>query len=62
MTSEPYIFFISDNTVTNRLFYVWLTSLVMSGIVEKKQKMSNFLEQLKKCTTVVADTGDFEGK
>ncbi|XKL65047.1 hypothetical protein PGB90_005133 [Kerria lacca] len=32
----------------------------MSGIVEKKQKMSNFLEQLKKCTTVVADTGDFE--
>lgn len=28
----------------------------------KKIKMPNSLEQLKSLTTVVADTGDFEGK
>lgn len=28
----------------------------------KRSKMSNSLEQLKALTTVVADTGDFEGK
>lgn len=28
----------------------------------KKQKMVNSLEQLKALTTVVADTGDFQGK
>lgn len=28
----------------------------------KRNKMQNCLEQLKAVTTVVADTGDFEGK
>lgn len=28
----------------------------------KRSKMQNGLEQLKALTTVVADTGDFEGK
>ena len=30
--------------------------------VAKSQKMSSALDQLKQYTTVVADTGDFEGK
>lgn len=30
--------------------------------VAKKTKMVNTLEQLKKLTTIVADSGDFEGK
>lgn len=35
----------------------------MSGEpVVKKSKMANSLEQLKKLTTIVADSGDFEGK
>lgn len=35
----------------------------MSGEPEvKKSKMANTLEQLKKLTTIVADSGDFEGK
>ena len=28
----------------------------------KKTKMASSLEQLKQLTTIVADTGDFEGK
>ena len=34
----------------------------MSECQIKKQKMMSCLDQLKKFTTVVADTGDFEGK
>lgn len=34
----------------------------MSEHQSKRIKMSNSLEQLKALTTVVADTGDFEGE
>ena len=34
----------------------------MSQSPDKKRKMSTSLDQLKEYTTVVADTGDFEGE
>lgn len=34
----------------------------MSGSPVKRQRMESALDQLKQFTTVVADTGDFNGK
>lgn len=44
--------------------FVHISIIQMSGgePVNKKTKMANSLEQLKKLTTIVADSGDFEGK
>lgn len=36
--------------------------LAMSGSPVKRQRMESALDQLKQFTTVVADTGDFNGK
>lgn len=41
------------------IYYYWI--VIMSESPAKKQKMTSSLEQLKKYTMVVADTGDFEG-
>lgn len=46
--------------------FTFLISIVISLIMSsepqsKKSKMSSTLDQLKQLTTIVADTGDFEG-
>lgn len=40
----------------------WCFSIIMSVSPDKRRKMESALDQIKKYTVVVADTGDFNGK
>lgn len=64
---EKYLFFVRTSLLKTSarqtgklLLNIRSTIIIMSE--EKRMKMASSLEQLKTLTTVVCDTGDFEGK